>query len=381
MFWSRAKVQAKEDVPRPPARVEPTPESKGLDADAVMDTLGAVLRTLGKFSFDTEDARAEDVAKTFERWAEHVVIGGRHPEDAREGAARQGRDLLGLKRFVNEHRRREQSFVSNTVTELRKLVWTFVRSVHTAVAAETDADAKARQQLSRLHAATLSPSIEDLKREALAAVDTLDEILRERARRQSAQVTELGERLRAMGRQLEDVKRESELDPLTKVGNRRALDDRLARAVEMSLFCPTDQCLIMVDIDHFKSINDRHGHPVGDLVLVRVADALSRAFLRKSDFVGRFGGEEFAIIVPDTPLANTHRLTARLMDAVRNLSFEDVAPQLKVTVSVGVAALGAGESAQAWLERADRALYEAKNTGRNRAVEAPRASVERVATS
>ncbi len=325
---------------------------------------------MGKFAFDTDESLAIAVAHRFEKWAQHVTIGARHPDDTPDAPARRGRDFAGMQRDFFEHRKREQRFVNEAVGELRQLVWTFVRSVHRAIAHEHQADERAKQQLSRLHAAAVGPSIEELKREALSAVTTLDGMMRERTRRQKEQMTELGERLRTLGRQLEEARREGEVDALTKVGNRRAFDDRLERVVELGTICGTASCLIFVDIDHFKMINDKHGHPVGDAVLVRVADALSRAFLRKSDFVGRYGGEEFAILVLEATLDSSRKMTARLVDRVRELALDDLAPGLRVTVSVGVAERAEGEMQESWLERADRALYDAKRSGRDRIVEA-----------
>src|SRR5262249_23395301 len=143
----------------------------------------------------------------------------------------------------------EQKYVGEAVGELRQLVWTFVRSVHRTISHDTDADARARAQMSRLHAAAMSPSIDDLKREALAAVSTLDAILRERSKRQKEQMSELGERLRTLGRQLEEARREGEVDPLTRVGNRRAFDERLANVAELSALSGAPACLLFVDLD------------------------------------------------------------------------------------------------------------------------------------
>ena len=377
MFWNRTKsgaVRVTQRSSSAPPRASGTSGSgsveRPLDPDAVVDTVGALLRAMGKFAFDVEDATAADVAHVFERWAQHVTIGGRHPEESDEPQMRRARDLAGTQRYFAEHRRREQRYVREAVGELRQLVWTFIRSVHRTVAEESAADAAAKRQLSRLHAAAMGPSLEELKREALGAVAALDDLLRERAKRQRAQVTELGEKLRTLGRQLEEARRENELDPLTKVGNRRAFDDRVGRMAELTGLCGSAACLILVDIDHFKAVNDRHGHQAGDVVLARVADALSRAFLRKSDFVARYGGEEFAILVPEATLQGARRLTERLLNGVRALAFEDAVPGTRVTVSVGVAELAPGESPESWIERADRALYDAKHAGRDRVVEA-----------
>jgi diguanylate cyclase (GGDEF)-like protein len=131
---------------------------------------------------------------------------------------------------------------------------------------------------------------------------------------------------------------------------------------------------MMIDMDHFKSINDRFGHQAGDAALQRVADTLVRNFLRKEDFVARYGGEEFTVVVPDTTVANAIERSERLRQAVEALEVEFAGSQISLTVSVGVACLEHGDSNSSWIARADAALYEAKAGGRNRVVAAPTTS-------
>jgi len=127
-------------------------------------------------------------------------------------------------------------------------------------------------------------------------------------------------------------------------------------------------CLVLVDIDHFKQINDIYGHTTGDNGLEAVAGALVRTFPRRADVVTRLGGDEFAVILGDATAADGGRLADRLLAAVRELELSAVPDALKVTVSVGVAEAIRGESSDNWFARADRALYDAKAEGRDRVV-------------
>jgi diguanylate cyclase (GGDEF)-like protein len=124
----------------------------------------------------------------------------------------------------------------------------------------------------------------------------------------------------------------------------------------------------MLDIDHFKWVNDTHGHPCGDQVLRETAETLVRCFKRKDDFVARYGGEEFAVVLRDLDLKTARTVAERGMGAIRILEIHrDGLPEpLRITVSMGIARLRPGETAAAWIERADRALYQAKNGGRDR---------------
>jgi diguanylate cyclase (GGDEF)-like protein len=120
----------------------------------------------------------------------------------------------------------------------------------------------------------------------------------------------------------------------------------------------------MVDLDHFKRINDEHGHGVGDAVLREVAHRMRRQ-MRRADLLGRLGGEEFAILLPDTDLVGARTQAEHLMVALRSQPFPTVGT---VTASLGVAQWNGREAVSAWLHRADLALYEAKHLGRNRLV-------------
>jgi diguanylate cyclase (GGDEF)-like protein len=163
-------------------------------------------------------------------------------------------------------------------------------------------------------------------------------------------------------------------DPLTGVRNRRWLDQTLPRFVQRHLHEAQPLCIAVMDIDHFKNINDRFGHPAGDAVLAQVGQ-LVRANLRPSDFAARTGGEEFVLIFPQTTLPGAFIAAERLREAIASSSFGDGALQLpQVTVSLGMAELQRSADAVELVARADAALYRAKHAGRNRTEGPPRES-------
>ncbi len=157
-------------------------------------------------------------------------------------------------------------------------------------------------------------------------------------------------------------------DALTGVANRRAFDTRLA--VEVARASPDAVfAVVILDIDHFKDVNDRYGHPVGDAVL-RWLGALLRAAARRSDFVARYGGEEFVAILRDAGPSDARAWAERLRLAIRKAPPPNV-PQT-VTASLGVAGWRPGDSASDVVDRADQALYRAKEGGRDRVGEESR---------
>jgi diguanylate cyclase (GGDEF)-like protein len=156
------------------------------------------------------------------------------------------------------------------------------------------------------------------------------------------------------------------LDPLTGIANRPGIEREAARALDASGRDGKPLSLLMLDLDHFKSINDRYGHAAGDKVL-RATTAVWQAQLRGRDPLGRIGGEEFVVVCPDTTLEQALQVAGRLREAAHGLRFDDIDPALSVSVSIGAAqARKAGDSCDALLDRADAALYRAKQQGRDR---------------
>jgi two-component system cell cycle response regulator len=158
------------------------------------------------------------------------------------------------------------------------------------------------------------------------------------------------------------------IDPLTGLYNRRFLDGHLAQAVEHSARNARPLCVLVLDIDHFKQINDTFGHDVGDEVLRQFADRL-RSSLRASDLAARIGGEEFALLLPDTDLSSAQGAAERLRRTIEAEPFLIHGQAIPVTSSLGLSTLD-GEGPRVLMKRADVALYEAKRTGRNRVVSA-----------
>jgi diguanylate cyclase (GGDEF)-like protein len=170
-------------------------------------------------------------------------------------------------------------------------------------------------------------------------------------------------------------------DALTGVPNRHFFTEALARAWRSERRLER-QAILMIDIDHFKLLNDRYGHPVGDGCLRDVARALQRALKRPDDVLARYGGEEFIVLLRDSPAARAQAVAERLRATVQNLRIENAgSPESVVTVSIGVASAELTDEAAAarMVEDADRALYEAKCGGRNQVKLATEHTDEQVA--
>ena len=174
--------------------------------------------------------------------------------------------------------------------------------------------------------------------------------------------------LNVLGQLQQALVEQANTDPLTGAYNRRHLQarlgERIAPAEAAGRGAGGDNALLLIDIDHFKQINDHHGHDMGDAVLCRLVAAVS-ARKRSGDLLFRTGGEEFVLLLPQT----TPEAALRVAEDLRlRLSQAELMPGQAVTVSIGVSALAPGQTAEAWIKAADVALYAAKRQGRNRVV-------------
>lgn len=163
----------------------------------------------------------------------------------------------------------------------------------------------------------------------------------------------------------EELKRQASTDPLTRLYNRRFFFPEANYLLEQAKAADIPLSILILDIDHFKRVNDLHGHACGDQVLIKLADILKEQS-RGSDLIARLGGEEFVILLPDTNLLEASQYAERIRSAARALDITGSVNKVQVAISVGVAELDTEqESIESALARADKALYQAKNNGRN----------------
>ena len=175
---------------------------------------------------------------------------------------------------------------------------------------------------------------------------------------------EANRQLAQLNARLEEL---SQTDALTGLHNRYYFDRRIEHEVERARRYGSPLAVVMIDIDHFKRVNDGHGHPFGDLVLRGVAQALKRV-LRNVDSLARYGGEELVAVLPETPRSEALAVAERLRQAVEAERFESGGQRVPVTISLGVASgpPPVVENPHEILKLADEALYRAKESGRNR---------------
>lgn len=174
-------------------------------------------------------------------------------------------------------------------------------------------------------------------------------------------VSRLG--MQSLNNQLEELGR---VDGLTGLYNRRFWEEQFVMEFKRGRRSENPSTLIMLDIDHFKKVNDTYGHPAGDEVIKTLGEIIKKS-IRETDIAGRYGGEEFAIILPDTPVANVEFVSERIRRLVEKCTVVYDQIDISFTISIGIAGLDpTHKDSTQWLDVADKALYKAKESGRNR---------------
>jgi diguanylate cyclase len=236
-----------------------------------------------------------------------------------------------------------------------------VRALGVSVDSDTDLTALRRQLRERLNA--ISHHLHEFR----AREEDRARQSRERAERMRARMDEMEGEARKLQARLTDEKRLSMLDPLTQIPNRLAYEQRVTDELERWKRFGQETCVAAWDIDEFKNINDSYGHRAGDRVLAVVAEALAKS-IRATDFIARYGGEEFVLLLPGTTVAEAVRLANQMREAIGQIGFHFRGTPVSVTISCGVTAMREADTPEEVFDRADKAMYKAKDAGRNRVV-------------
>lgn len=263
-----------------------------------------------------------------------------------------------------------KSDVSDRMTNVSERMHARIEAVHEAIdSAMINANA---------YSGSLQMASGDLERDISAsAMKQLANKLLSETRRMQETNQALEQKLQSsrddilsLQRDLDNVRRESMLDPLTKIANRKSFDQGMDQAIADAESTGEPLCLMIIDIDHFKTFNDTYGHQTGDQVLRLVAMTL-KSNIKGKDLAARYGGEEFVAILPSTDLEGAVIVAENIRRAIqaKELLKRSTNEKLgRITASFGVAAFGPGDTAATLIERADRCMYAAKHAGRNRVI-------------
>jgi len=310
----------------------------GLTEGGIAPALGAIADLISRMRLQMESEKTE-----LQEFLRQLTGGLQDIDQSLAGAKDQQRDVIDSSRELSDAVRAQVHHIETSVDQtddpqqLKQAVQQRLEAIRRHLDEYRESD-EARQQRLEAQLLALNQRVQEMERE--------------------------GEQLR---RRLREKHEQAVRDPLTGLHNRLAFDERMAQEFARWKRYQQPLVLLVVDIDRFKRINDTYGHKAGDKALKIIAERVLGE-VRESDFLARYGGEEFVILMPETGLADGALVADKLRGNVAKSQFHYQGEAVTITVSIGVAAPREGDTPESLFQRADRALYLAKERGRNRAV-------------
>ncbi|MFH0998340.1 MAG: diguanylate cyclase [Pseudomonadota bacterium] len=332
-------------------------------AQVLQQLSGSLIFFLREFAMDIAEIETDDFKHRLDQIAENF---------------QQDRTVYDLKGAFSDHKLfildyigRQKDHLREKEAELMNII-ELLRNGMTAMFGDTrDFNTKIYDQNVRMEAITQLDDIRKIKESLKTEVHQMKQIIQEKQAIDSKRIESLSKEVTVLRSSLEQVKDASMMDAMTGAYNRMSFDARMQWVVQRSEIVWNPTSLMMCDLDNFKQINDSYGHITGDRVLKCFVQECKTMF-RSDDFVARYGGEEFAILLPGINLRKAlkrARSFCKLL-AAKQFLIDPLQPDVRIsfTVSIGVSELRKGDSDDAFIDRADKALYKAKRTGKSRAV-------------
>lgn len=349
---------------RRPAR-KPADSSSNLDG--AVDTLGALYRTLGDTAFHLDtDMDPETFRDICSAIACHVENGAEVPACGIQQAVDGARNWAAVRRFFADRRHSEKAFVTERLQDYRDVVKDLTANLRHIGQRDRDTEAAVKQGLDNIESSIIAGGLGQIRSALDETIKSVTETFAQQKREYEEQISELKDRMSSLRQDLVAAREEMVRDTLTDAFNRGAFDTAIVQSINTHFVLNLPITFVMIDLDNFKPVNDTYGHSAGDEVLRGVGECLARSFIRKSDFVARYGGDEFAVILNDTTPANCQSLIRRFLEMVCEITVPYAPEDVRVSCSAGCTEVTAGDTVKALINRADAALYRAKKAGRNR---------------
>ncbi|MEC9284242.1 MAG: GGDEF domain-containing protein [Bdellovibrionota bacterium] len=344
------------------------------DHPQITEELATILYVIdhyNKYLFEIEKHPIRKTRQEFDEYAKMIVRGN---ENNRERA------LFNFRKFFSSYRIDEVSYIQQTFDDFKTIIWDFVDQLGEEFRHAEAEDNDVKASFDQLKEAVEADSIDDLRNHSRNFIDCFIEYQTRQESSNKKRLHKMKKNLDVVREKLVEANDSMRRDHLTGAFNRKSFDEKMEEHWRMYQMEPKPLSLLMMDIDYFKKINDNYGHPVGDFVLQECVKIIQDHFSDKNQFVSRIGGEEFSVILPKLESRDAEKLVNSLQDKIRKEVFIDGEHRIQFTISVGIAEICHDESIEEWMKRADDALYESKNTGRDKYTISPRLRVKSVAS-
>lgn len=274
--------------------------------------------------------------------------------------------LFKTRQFFNSHRIDEATHFQHSFEDFKKIIWDFADQLKEELKEQKKLDSHVDNNLKSLRDAVESNSIEVLRKKSKEFINSYMEVQTKKEQNKEKRIASIKKNLTHFKKKLSEAEVSLNTDFLTQAYNRRYFEEQVKNFIKMNDLSDSQACLFVMDIDFFKKINDQFGHDIGDFVLKECVKVLKKSFIRENDILARMGGEEFAVFLPDYKIELAIKKAEEVLETVRKQVFVHGQNQIRFTLSIGIADLKKEDSFDSWYKKADLALYEAKNSGRNK---------------
>ncbi len=316
-----------------------------------------------KFSLDLEEIQADRFKSSIDELSKRFT--------SEEKIQTLQKNLEKYKHIIDSYVDREKEYFDERDVEFKNIIELLTKGIVSISEDNYSFNNNMYNQSINLEKITYLDDIRKIKEGLKQEVHLMKKGIKEKQSRDAKQVEALSREVASLKVDYERVQNESLIDGLTGAYNRAAFDTHLTQLTERNVMTPTAFSLLLLDVDNFKRINDTYGHQVGDRVLLSLVQKCQE-LVRKDDLLARYGGEEFAILLPGASLRPAMRKARAMCKTIAaaqyTLESQEKQRKLAFTVSIGVSTFYPGDTDASIIARADKALYEAKHQGKNRAV-------------